>query len=155
MTDKPVRKLCIIASKASLDMAYPPLILANAARMSGIEVDIFFTFWGLDVIRTETMDKLHVSTVGNPGMHIPTWVGGAPGLEAFATAQMNKQIAELDFPMVSEFLEILSASGVRLFACRMSVDMMHLEEEDFYEDVEIIGAMEFMEYSEGAQLLFI
>jgi len=88
MADAP-RKLSIIASKGSLDMAYPPLILANAARMSGVEVHMFFTFWGLDIITKKKMDHLNVAMVGNPNMHpmmhIPTWIGAIPGMSALGT----------------------------------------------------------------------
>ena len=149
------RKLCLICSKGSLDMAYPPLILANAARMSGIEVDLFFTFWGLDIITEKKVDKLHVATVGNPSMGIPASIGAAPGMEIFASNMMKKQIEELDFPDVREFIEVLIDSGANLYACKMSMDMMKLSSEDLLDGVQIIGAMEFMEFSEDAQLLFI
>ncbi len=150
------RKLAIICSKGSLDMAYPPLILANAARMSGIDVDLFFTFWGLEIISKDKMKKLKVSPVGNPSMHMPTMVGGLPGMASMATAMMKRQIDKLDFPEVDEFLEIVHDSGARIFGCKMSADMMGIEEEDLVEYADgIIGAMEFLEYSEGAQILFI
>ena len=149
------RKLCIISSKGTLDMAYPPLILANAARMSGIDVDIFFTFWGLDIITDSKVDKLHVATVGNPAMHIPASIGAFPGMESMATSMMKKQIAELDFPDVREFLEVLQDSGANLYACKMSMDMMKLTREDLIEGVDVLGAMEFLEISEGAQVLFV
>lgn len=156
---KPKRKLCIIASKGSLDMAYPPLILANAARMSGIDVALFFTFWGLDIITKKKMDSLHVATVGNPNMHpwfhIPTVIGMLPGMSAVATAMMRREIAKLDFPPVSEFVQMLIDSGAKLYGCKMSMDMMKLTKDDLVEGAEVIGAMEFIELSEGAQLLFI
>jgi peroxiredoxin family protein len=156
---KDVRKLAIIASKGSLDMAYPPLILANSARMSGVEVDLFFTFWGLDMITKKKMDHLNVSTVGNPSIHpsfhIPTWMGSIPGMSAMATWMMNKEIAKLDFPPVGEFIQLVSDSGARLYGCKMSMDMMKLTKADLVDDAEVLGAMEFIEMSEGAQLLFI
>lgn len=156
---KPNRKLCIICSKGSLDMAYPPLVLANAARMSGIDVDLFFTFWGMDVITDKKLDNLHVATVGNPNLHpsfhIPTMIGGLPGMSAMATKMMKKEIEGLDFPEIREFMEIVRDTGAGMYACKMSMDMMHLTEDDLFEGVEVIGAMEFMEISEGAQLLFV
>jgi peroxiredoxin family protein len=156
---KQKRKLCIIVSKGSLDMAYPPMILANAARMSGIEVDLFYTFWGLDCITRTKIDHLHVATVGNPNMHpwfhIPTMVGILPGMSDFATSMMNREIAKLDFPPVSEFMQTLLDSGAHIYGCKMSMDMMKLTQDDLIEGAEVIGAMEFMEYSDGAQLLFI
>ncbi len=159
MADKPARKLCIICSKGSLDMAYPPLILANAGRMSGIEVHLFFTFWGLDVITRAKMDRLHVATVGNPNMHpwfhIPTVVGILPGMSDMATAMMRQEIAKLDFPPVSEFVQTIIDSGAHVYGCKMSMDMMRLTKADLVDEAEVLGAMEFMDISDGAQLLFI
>jgi peroxiredoxin family protein len=156
---KAKRKLAIICSKGSLDMAYPPLILANAARMSGIEVDLFFTFWGLDMVTEAKVDHLHLATVGNPNMHpsfhIPTVVGILPGVSEMASVMMKKEIEQLDFPEVREFLQILIDSGAKLHACKMSMDMMHLTAKDLVPDIDVIGAMEFMEMSEDAQMLFI
>ena len=160
VAEKKARKLCIICSKGSLDMAYPPLILANAARMSGIEVDLFFTFWGMDIISKSKVDGLHLATVGNPNMHpkfhIPTMLGGLPGMSSMASAMMRKEIDDLGFPPVREFIELVHDAGARLWACKMSADMMDLEENDFLEQVDgVIGAMEFMDFSEDAQLIFV
>ena len=158
------RKLAIICSKGSLDMAYPGLILANAALGEGIETHVFFTFWGFDMINKKTMDDLKFSFVGNTAMHPPGhsgmgihhMLGALPGATAAATAMLKKQIAEQNVPEVPEFLELLSASGAHLWACRMSADMNHLTEDDLYEGVEaIISASDFIELTEGAQLLFI
>jgi peroxiredoxin family protein len=159
MTDKPARKLSIICSKGSLDMAYPPLILANAARMSGVEVDLFFTFWGLDIITKSKMNHLHIATVGNPSMHpsfhMPTVVGMLPGMSAMASVMMKHEIAKLDFPDVGEFVQMLADSGAHLYGCKASMEMMGLTAEDLADDAEVLGAMEFIELSDGAQLLFI
>jgi len=159
MAEKKNRKLCIICSKGSLDMAYPPLILANSARMSGIDVELFFTFWGMDMITDAKIDHLNIATVGNPNMHpsfhIPTMVGVLPGVAGMASKMMMKEIEKLDFPPVREFIEMIGDTGAGLHACKMSMEMMHLEEEDLIEGVDVIGAMEFMDMSEDAQLLFI
>ncbi|MBA4375894.1 MAG: hypothetical protein C0401_06950 [Anaerolinea sp.] len=156
---KPARKLAIIASKGSLDMAYPPLILANAARMSGVEVDVFFTFWGLDIITKKKMNKLNVAVVGNPSMHpwfhIPTLLGIIPGMSAAASAMMRSEIKKLDFPPVGEFVQLVMDAGANLFGCKMSMDMMKLTEKDLVEGAKVLGAMEFIEMSDGAQLLFV
>lgn len=153
------RKLCLVASKGSLDMAYPPLILANAARMSGIEAHIFFTFWGLDIITKSKYKKLNVATVGNPNMHpwfhIPTWMGVIPGMSAAATWMMNREIDKLDFPPVDEFVEVLVDSGACIYGCKMSMDMMKLTKDDLVEGAEVLGAMEFLDIAEGAQVMFI
>ena len=156
---KNIRKLAIIASKGSLDMAYPPLILANAARMSGIEVHLFFTFWGLDIINKQKMNHLNVATIGNPSMHpmfhIPTWLGAIPGMSAMATWMMNKEIAKLDFPPVGEFVQQILDTGASMYGCKMSMDMMKLTQADLVEGCTVLGAMEFMDISAGAQMLFI
>ena len=158
--EKAHRKLCIIASKGSLDMAYPPLILGNAARMSGIETHIFFTFWGLDVISKARMKKLNVATVGNPSMnawgwHFPTMVGGLPGMSDFASSMMKKEIDKLGFPPVDEFVQTLVDSGAKLYGCKMSMDMMKLKKEDLIDGAEVLGAMEFLEIADGAQIIFV
>jgi peroxiredoxin family protein len=140
-------------------MAYPPLILANAARMSGIEVDLFFTFWGLDIITKKKMANLQVATVGNPNMHpwfhIPTMVGGLPGMSAMASWMMRKEIDKLDFPPVDEFIEIVIDSGARVYGCKMSMDMMKLTDEDLVDGAEVLGAMEMLDYAEDAQVIFV
>ncbi|HSJ46091.1 MAG TPA: DsrE/DsrF/DrsH-like family protein [Euzebyales bacterium] len=150
------RKLCIICSKGSLDMAYPGLVLANAALGEGIETHLFFTFWGFDIINRATMGRLQFSPVGNPATHMPTALMGLPGMQAFATHMMRKQIEGIDVPDVPEFLELITDAGGHLWACRMSADMMHVTEDDLYERVEgIISASDFIELSEGAQTIFV
>ena len=154
------RKLCIICSKGTLDMAYPGLVLANAALMEGIDVTLFFTFWGLDMINKRKMDKLKFLPVGNSSMPIPTMIGGLPGMSGVATAVMKKEIAKLDFPPVSEFLEMISDAGGKMYACKMSMDMFAdffmMKESDMFERVDaVVGATDFMEMSEGAQIIFI
>ena len=153
---EPIQRVSIICSKGSLDMAYPGLILANAARMSGIEATLFFTFWGLDIVRKEKVDNLHVSTVGNPSMPMPTMLGGLPGMESLASRMMKKEIAKLDLPTIRELLQDLSDAGARLYACRMAMDMFHLKKEDLVPQVEdVISAMDFFDRSAGAQIIFI
>ncbi len=154
------RKLCIICSKGTLDMAYPGLVLANAALMEGIDVTLFFTFWGLDIINNKKMNNLKFVPVGNPSMGIPTMIGGLPGMTNMATSKMKKEIAHLDFPEVDEFLETICDAGGKLYACKMSIDMFAdmnmMAEEDMYDGVDaVIGATDFMEMSEGAQIIFI
>ena len=155
MEDKP-RKLSIIVSKGSLDMAYPGLVLANAARMMGIEADLFFTFWGMDIISKKKVDHLKVTPVGNTAMHMPQMVGVLPGVSSMATGMMMKEIEKLDMPPIHEFLEMVHDAGAGIYACQMASDMMHLDRNDLIDEVdEIIGAMDFLEKSEGAQMLFI
>ena len=150
------RKLAIICSKGNLDMAYPALILANAALGEGVETHLFFTFWGFDMINKKTMGDLKFTPLGNTATHMPQGLGGLPGITSMATNRMKKAIAELDVPEVPEFLEQIVASGGHLWACRMSADMNHLTMDDLYDEVEgIISASDFIELTEGAQLLFI
>jgi peroxiredoxin family protein len=153
------RKLAIIASQGSLDMAYPPLILANAACMSGIEAHLFFTFWGLDIITKKKMNSLNVSTVGNPSMHpwfhIPTFLGAFPGMSAAASWMMRREIDKLDFPPVPEFVEMVIDAGTSVYGCKMSMDMMKLTADDLVDGAQVLGAMEFLEIAENAQVLFV
>ena len=153
------RKLALVASKGSLDMAYPPLILANAARMSGIDVEMFFTFWGLDIITKKKMSKLNVATVGNPNMHpwvgIPTILGALPGMSSAASWMMRGEIKKLGFPRVPEFMKLLIDAGANVYGCKMSMDMMKLTVDDLIEGATVLGAMEFMDLTDGAQIVFV
>jgi peroxiredoxin family protein len=150
------RKLAIICSKGNLDMAYPGLVLANAALGEGVETHLFFTFWGFDMITKTRMHHLKFTPLGNTATHMPQGLGGIPGMTAVATHMMRKQIAEIGVPTVPEFLDQIVASGGHLWACRMSADMMHLAESDLYDSVEgIISAADFIEKTDGAQIIFI
>jgi peroxiredoxin family protein len=150
------RKLAIICSKGSLDMAYPGLILGNAALGEGVELHLFFTFWGFDIITKGRMEHLKFSPVGNPAAHMPAALAPLPGMTSMATHMMNKSLEELDIPPVPEFLDLITASGGHLWACRLSADMNHVPEADLYDGVEgIINASDFIEMTDGAQLLFI
>lgn len=150
------RTLAIICSKGSLDMAYPGLILGNAALGEGVDVHLFFTFWGFDIITKGRMDHLKFTPVGNPAAHMPAALAPLPGMTKMATHMMNKSLEELDIPAVPEFLELLKASGAKIWACRLSADMNHLDESDLFDGLDgIINASDFIELTEGAQLLFI
>ena len=156
--NKKVQKMMIILSKATLDNVYACFILANGARMEGIESEIFFTFFGLEAIQKKTMNELRVATVGNPGMHMPTMVGGLPGMEAVATKMMKSKMEKLDIPPVDEFLEILTASGTKLWACKLAMDMFNIEEEDLLEDLDgvlTVGDFYARADGEGTHVIFI
>ena len=153
---QPIQSVCIILSKGSLDMVYPALILANGARMSGIDATIFFTFWGLDAITEKKVDNLHVATVGNPAFPIPTMLGGLPGMESLATAFMKREIEKIEIPSVRELLQILKDSGAQLYACRMAMDMFNLKQTDLVPEVDgVLSVVDFFDKAAGSQLLFI
>lgn len=150
-------KVSVVVSKGSLEGVYPALILANGARMEGLEADLFFTFFGLDAIRRDRQAKLKVATVGNPGMHLPTLVGALPGMSWLATRMMSGKMEDLDIPPVGEFLELIHDSGGGIYACHASVEMFDLDESDFVPQVDgILTVGEFYERSGGAgtQILF-
>jgi peroxiredoxin family protein len=150
-----IEKVAIVVSKGSLEGIYPALIMANGARMEGIEADLFFTFFGLDAIRKDRYEKLKVATVGNPGMHMATWIGAIPGFSALATWMMKRQMEKIDIPPIPEFIELVHDSGVRLYACKATVDMFGLTMEDFVPQVEeIISVGEFYEKAAGGQIIF-
>src|SRR6478752_7315590 len=111
---KTIEKVSIVVSKGSLEGVYPGLIMANGARMEGIEADLFFTFFGLDAIRRDRFEHIKVATVGNPGMHLPTWLGAIPGFSVLATWMMKRQMEKIDIPPVPEFVELVHDSGVHL-----------------------------------------
>jgi peroxiredoxin family protein len=150
-----IEKASIVISKGSLEGIYPGLIMANGARMDGIEADLFFTFFGLDAIRKDRFAKIKVATVGNPGMHMPTWLGAIPGVSALATRMMQRQMEKIDIPPIPEFIELVHDSGVRLYACKASVDMFGLTMDDFVPQVEeIISVGEFYEKAADGQVIF-
>jgi peroxiredoxin family protein len=150
-----IEKVAIVVSKGSLEGVYPALIMANGARMEGIEADLFFTFFGLDAIRKDRYEKVKVATVGNPGLHLATWLGALPGFSALATKLMQRQMEKIDMPPIPEFVELVHDSGVHLYACKASVDMLGLTMEDFVPQVEdIISVGEFYEKAAGGQIIF-
>jgi peroxiredoxin family protein len=149
------RKVAIIASHGGLDEAYPALILANAARQSGIEAFVFFTFWGLDIITTSKLDHLHVNLAGNASSGVPTVIAGLPGIESLAASMMKKQMAELDLPSVREMLQILDDSGAELYACELAMKMFKRTREELVSQVrDVITAGDFFDLAEGAQIIF-
>jgi peroxiredoxin family protein len=162
------RKMAFICSKGDLDMAYPALIMGWAALGNGIDVTLFFTFWGMDLINKHRVDKLELAPVANTSMKmsmmgvktgnlgIPNIMGVLPGMTAFATKLMRDKIAELDVPPVGEFMQMLADAGAHLYACKMSVDMMDLSKDDFVDGVEdIVTAAEFIDMTEDTQIIFI
>jgi peroxiredoxin family protein len=153
-----IKKMMIILSKATIENVYAAFVLANGARMEGIEAEMFCTFFGLEAIHKKKLNNLHVATVGNPAMHIPTMVGGLPGMEAFATYMMKKEMDKIDMPGVEEFLDILVASGVKIWACKLAMDMFHYEKKDLIDGVEAVitvGDFYHRAEGEGVHMLFI
>ena len=149
------RKLAIICSKGSLDMAYPGLVLANAALGEGVETHLFFTFWGFEMINKKTMSDLKFTSLGNSSTQSLT-TGDEQLAASEATLRLRESIAGVGAPEIPDFLDHLVASGGRLWACRMSADMNHLTEADLYDEIEgIISASYFLEKTEGAQIIFI
>jgi peroxiredoxin family protein len=152
---KTIEKVAIVVSKGSLEGIYPGLIMANGARMEGIEADLFFTFFGLDAIRRDRYEKIKVATVGNPGLHLPTLIGAMPGFSALATWMMKRQMEKIDVPPIPEFIELVADSGARLYACKATVDMFGLTMDDFVPQVEdIISVGEFYERAAGGEIVF-
>jgi peroxiredoxin family protein len=163
------RKVAFICSKGDLDMAYPALVMGWAALGNGIDVTIFFTFWGIDLIRKSRQDHLQIAPVGNTSMKlsmlglkgvdnagIPNVLGALPGMTAFATKLMKDKMRSLGVPPVGEYLQMLVDGGAKLYACRMSVDMMALSKADFVDGViDIVSASDFMDMTQGAQVMFI
>jgi peroxiredoxin family protein len=151
----PITKVSIIVSKGSLEEIYPGLIMANGARMEGIEANVFFTFFGMDAIRKTRQDHIKVATVGNPALGVPTLLGGLPGMAALVTYQMRKKMEQLDIPPIAELVQMIADSGAKLYACKASVDMFGLHRVDFIDDLEgIITVGEFYELAAGGQIIF-
>ena len=151
----PIEKVSLIISKGSLDGVYPGLIMGNGALMEGIDATLFFTFFGLEAIIDKKMDNIKVATVGNPGMHMPTILGGLPGMSALATRMMKKEMEKLDIPPVREFIEMIHDAGGGIYACKAAMDMFHYTKADLCKDVdEILTVGQFYEMSAGAQVIF-
>ena len=162
------RKMAFICSKGTLDMAYPALIMGWAALGNGLDVTLFFTFWGMDLINKHRVDKLELAPVANTSMKmsmmgvktgnlgIPNIMGVLPGMTAFASKLMRDKIADLDVPPVGEFVQMLADAGAHLYACKMSVNLMDLTKDDFVDGVEgIVTAAEFIDMTEDTQIIFI
>ncbi len=134
-------KMSIIATKGTLDMAYPPLILASTAAAFGYEVTVFHTFWGLDIIHEERSKDLKLSSVGNPNMPVPNAIGALPGMDRVITRMMAKRIKDNDTATIEELIETSLEMGVEFQACQMTIDLMEYDEDDFYDGVTVgVGA---------------
>jgi len=153
--DQSSQKIAIICSRGSLDGIYPALILANGARMEGMDAMLFFTFFGLEAITKDKMKNIQVATVGNPAMHIPTMLGGLPGMSRLATHMMMKEMDKLDIPHVDEFIEMLDDAGAEIYACKLAMDMFHLKQDDLDDRVKgVLTVGEFYEKTDDAKVIF-
>ncbi len=152
---KTIEKVSIVISKGSLEGVYPGLIMANGARMEGIEANLFFTFFGLDAITRKRQGRIKVATVGNPGMHLPTIVGALPGMSGMATKMMARKLEKLDIPPVPEFVELIADSGAGIYGCKATVDMFGLEDKDFVPQVTgVLTVGEFYDLAAGGEIVF-
>jgi len=150
-----IEKVSFIISKGSLDGIYPALIMANGARSEGIEVNLFFTFFGLDAVHKTRHDHIKMATVGNPGLHFATMLGGLPGVSSVMTHYMNHKMENLDIPSIPEFIEMIADTGAGMYACKASVDLFGLEKNDLIPQVQdIITVGEFYEMAAGGQIVF-
>jgi peroxiredoxin family protein len=150
-------KLVVICSKGSLDMAYPPLMLATTAAAMGMEVHLYFTFWGMNMITKKTIDSLKISPVGNPALPMPNILGMIPGMSSMVTSMMQKKMAKMKMPSIRDMIATAKDGGVKFHACSPSMDMMGLRREDLIPEVDdIIGATTYLDLaSDDAITLFI
>lgn len=152
------RRLAIVASKGTLDMAYPPLILASAAAAMGWEAAVFFTFYGLDIINKKRGRHLQVAPLGNPAMPVPVpnLIGAIPGMTAMATTMMKSWMRKAHMPSIEEMIDICRRSGVQLIACSTTMGVMRVAKEDILDGLEISGAAAFLDFAADADVsLFI
>lgn len=159
----PLKKVMIICAKGSIEDVYATLVMANGAVMEGIEAKVFFTFFGLDAITKKQMKKLHTATLGNPAMRMPgnipfpSLLGMLPGVELGVSAMMKSQMAKLDIPPVDEFLEMITAGGGEIYACKLAMDMFKLTKADLHDEVKdvlTIGDFYAMAGGIGTQIIF-
>jgi peroxiredoxin family protein len=146
--DPAARRASIIASKGTLDWAYPPLILATTAAAAGMDTSVFFTFYGLNIIHRDFAKKLKVDPVGNPAMPmpipVPDIVSSLPGMVPLASRMMRSRFAAHNVATIGELLEAARDIGVRLIACRMTMEVFGYDEAEFIDGVEFGGAAAFM-----------
>ena len=150
-----IEKVSIIISKGSLEGIYPGLIMANGARAEGIDANLFFTFFGMDAIHRERQNHIKVATVGNPGLHLPTWLGSVPGMSWLMTRYMERKMAALDIPSIPEFMEMIGDTGAGLYACKASADLFGWTHSDFIPGVkDIITVGDFYGIAAGGEIIF-
>lgn len=152
------KRLAIVASKGTLDMAYPPFVLATTAVSMNMEAAIYFTFYGMNIIKKSTYGSLKVPPLANPAMPVPVpnIIGVLPGMTAIATAMMNSWLGKAKWPPIPEFVKIARESGVRLIACTPTMEIMGIKKEELIDGVEIAGASAFLDYAANADIsLFI
>jgi peroxiredoxin family protein len=159
----PIKKVNIICAKGAIEDVYATLVMGNGAVMEGLETNLFFTFFGLDAIIKKRMDRLHTAVVGNPalrlpgGIRMPTILGIIPGMESFTSRMMKSEMEKLDIPPVSEFLDLITAGGGKIYACKLAMDMFKFRKEDLSEHVSgVLTVGEFYAHAggEGSQIIF-
>ena len=149
-------RAAIVASKGTLDMAYPPLLLATGARSMGLEASVFFTLYGVNILKKNA--NLKVAPIANPAMPmpVPNIIGSLPGMTAMASMMMKRMFKKQSVPAVGELLTMAQESGVKLIACQMTLDVLGIKQADLIEGIEFGGLATFIEYGMGATLtLFI
>jgi peroxiredoxin family protein len=159
----PIKKVNIICSKGAIEDVYATLVMGNGAVMEGIETNIFFTFFGLDAIMKTRVDKLHTGVLGNPalrlpgGLRMPSLLGVIPGMEAITSGMMKNQMAQIDIPPVSEYFDLITAGGGKIYACKLAMDMFKVKKEeliDLVSDIITVGEFYDLAGGEGSQIIF-
>ncbi len=149
-------RAAIIASKGTLDMAYPPLLLATGARSMGIEASVFFTLYGINILKKNA--NLKVAPLANPAMPmpVPNFVGALPGMTSMASLMMKGMFRKQSVPTIKELLDMAKDSGVKLVACQMTLDVLGVKKKDLIDGIEFGGLATFLEYGMGASVtLFV
>ncbi|QLD89648.1 DsrE/DsrF/DrsH-like family protein [Natronomonas salina] len=152
-TEDDTKSMVIIATKGTLDMAYPPLILASTAAAFDWDVTVFATFWGLEILHEDNSKDLKLSSVGNPNMPVPNAIGALPGMDRMTTKMMNKRIDDNDTATIEELVQTSLDMGVEMQACEMTIDLMDYDEDDFYDGVTTgVGAATALQRMEDADI---
>lgn len=152
------KRVAIIASKADIPGAYPPLLLATTAAAMDYEVGIFFTFFGLNMLKKKKLNKLKITPAGQTAMPmpIPQIVGMLPGMTDMATAMMKSWMKKANVAKLQDLMDIAIESGVRIIACEMTMSVMKIKRNQLIDECEVGGAATFLEYASEADIqLFI
>jgi len=151
------KRLLIICTKGTLDMAFPPFMLASTAGAMGWDAHLYFTFWGMDIITKGKSENLKISPVGNPSMPLPNILGVLPGMTSMATSMMKDKMEKSNMPTLQSLIKMSKQMGVKFHACTTTMNLMGITKDDLIPEVDdLIGAATYLDMAADADVtLFV